>query len=99
MCSGMLPGSGFDRSKSKARNRGGLQNRSGRGGNNQGQGRGDGPTGLRIAGVKSLCEEEPFRVYRNQSEYKMWLFTYLDLEQRRGQTSSPENPNLTPPNE
>jgi hypothetical protein len=42
----------------------------------------EGPTGLRIAGVKSLCEETPFRVYKDQTDYAQWLFTYLDLEQQ-----------------
>ncbi len=93
--------SGLDssrRSKSKARERGSLANRPGRGGLNQGQGRGQEAGGLRIAGVKSLCEEETFRVYRNQSEYKMWLFTYLDLEQRKQGAPPPQNErNLIPP--
>ncbi len=35
--------------------------------------------GLPIAGVKSLCEETPFRVYKGETEYKKWLFTYLDI--------------------
>jgi hypothetical protein len=37
-------------------------------------------SGLPIAGVKSLCEDEPFRVYNGLTEYKEWRFTYLDLE-------------------
>jgi hypothetical protein len=37
--------------------------------------------GLPIAGVRSLCEEDPFRVYNGLTEYREWLFTYLDLEQ------------------
>jgi type II secretory pathway pseudopilin PulG len=39
--------------------------------------------GLPVAGVKSLCEEKPFRVYNGLTEYREWLFTYVDLEQRR----------------
>jgi type II secretory pathway pseudopilin PulG len=39
--------------------------------------------GLRIAGVKSLCEDSPFRVYKQLTEYSQWLFTYLDLEQQQ----------------
>jgi type II secretory pathway pseudopilin PulG len=37
--------------------------------------------GLPIAGVRSLCEDDPFRVYNGLTEYREWLFTYLDLEQ------------------
>lgn len=37
--------------------------------------------GLPVAGVRSLCEEDPFRVYNGLTEYREWLFTYLDLEQ------------------
>jgi hypothetical protein len=36
--------------------------------------------GLPIAGVKSLCMDDAFRIYKGQMEYKDWLFTYLDLE-------------------
>ena len=34
---------------------------------------------LPIGGVKSLCTEKPFRVYKGRVEYRDWLFTYLDL--------------------
>lgn len=37
--------------------------------------------GLPIAGVRTLCDEDPFRVYNGLTEYREWLFTYLDLEQ------------------
>jgi type II secretory pathway pseudopilin PulG len=37
--------------------------------------------GLPIAGVRSLSEEDPFRVHNGLTEYQEWLFTYLDLEQ------------------
>jgi hypothetical protein len=47
-------------------------------GNPAGSG-GDEGTGLPIAGVKTLCKEKPFRVYKEESEYAKWLFTYLDL--------------------
>jgi hypothetical protein len=40
----------------------------------------DGGIGLPIAGVKSLCTETPFRVYKGESQYEKWLFTYLDLQ-------------------
>jgi len=36
--------------------------------------------GMRIAGVKSLCTDEPFRFYRGLTSYSEWLFTFLDLE-------------------
>jgi hypothetical protein len=36
-----------------------------------------------IAGVRTLCEEDPFRVYNGLTEYSEWMFTYLDLEARR----------------
>ena len=36
--------------------------------------------GLPIAGVKSLATGQAFRVYKGQTEYSEWLFTYLDLE-------------------
>lgn len=38
--------------------------------------------GLPIAGVRTLCEEDPFRVYNGLTQYNEWLFTYLDLELR-----------------
>ena len=37
-------------------------------------------TGLPIAGVKSLSKDRPFRVYKDQRDYSLWLFTVLDLE-------------------
>jgi hypothetical protein len=39
--------------------------------------------GMLIAGVRTLCEEDPFRVYNGLTEYSEWLFTYLDLEAQR----------------
>jgi hypothetical protein len=36
--------------------------------------------GLPIAGVRTLCKDNPFRVYNGQTEYSKWLFSYLDLE-------------------
>jgi hypothetical protein len=52
--------------------------------------------GLRLAGVKSLCEDRPFRVYKNQMQYSQWLFSYLDLDQVRlpGQGGQPGQPGL-----
>jgi hypothetical protein len=37
-------------------------------------------SGLPIAGVRSMCEDEPFRVYNGLSSYSEWRFTYLDFE-------------------
>jgi hypothetical protein len=37
--------------------------------------------GLRLAGVRTLCSDEPFRVYKGQLYYREWLFTWVDLEQ------------------
>ena len=45
---------------------------------------GQGAPGLPIAGVRSRCEEEPFRVYKGQTEYNRWTFTYLDAQQEMG---------------
>jgi len=39
--------------------------------------------GLPIIGVKTLCEETPFRVYNGLTSYDQWLFTYFDLEARQ----------------
>ena len=41
--------------------------------------RGEESTGLPIAGVKSLCDQTPFRVYQGETTYSKWLFTYLDV--------------------
>ncbi len=46
-------------------------------GNPSGNGEG---IGLPIAGVKSLSTEPPFRVYKGDSQYGKWLFTYLDVQ-------------------
>lgn len=37
--------------------------------------------GLQISGVKSLCEDDPFRVYKGHMQYTKWLFSLIDLEQ------------------
>jgi len=49
------------------------------------------PVGLRIAGVKTLCEDKPFRVYKGFDQYRQWLFTYLELTQMQvpGQRGGP----------
>jgi type II secretory pathway pseudopilin PulG len=50
-------------------------------------GEGGGIAGMLIAGVRTLCEEQPFRVYNGLTEYSEWLFTYLDLEAQRARGS------------
>ena len=42
-------------------------------------------TGLPIVGVKSLCTDEPFRVYKDNEDYGKWLFTVFDLDPQNGQ--------------
>jgi len=37
-------------------------------------------SGMQIAGVRTLSDDTPFRVYRNLTEYSEWQFTFLDLE-------------------
>jgi hypothetical protein len=70
---------------------------------NPGSGEGQ-PTGLPIAGVKTLCDEQPFRVYKGESDYSKWLFTYLDLENAaagarkgKGKRGGPQLKQDTPP--
>jgi type II secretory pathway pseudopilin PulG len=36
--------------------------------------------GLPIVGVKSLCEDQPFRVYKGHENYSEWKFTVFDIE-------------------
>jgi type II secretory pathway pseudopilin PulG len=47
--------------------------------------------GLPIAGVKTLCDDSPFRFYKGQRLYKDWLFTYMELEKPKlpGQGGGP----------
>jgi type II secretory pathway pseudopilin PulG len=51
------------------------------------------PTGLPIVGVKSLCTDRPFRVYKGQRDYATWQFSIFDLEPQLagGQGAVPEN--------
>jgi type II secretory pathway pseudopilin PulG len=51
------------------------------------------PSGLPIVGVKSLCSDRPFRVYKGQRDYATWQFSIFDLEPQiaGGQGSIPEN--------
>jgi len=62
-----------------------------------------GESGLPIAGVRSLCEKTPFRIYRDLTEYSEWTFTYLDIDQPQGQPGQQGqreagNPTNTNPN-
>ena len=55
----------------------------------------DGQTGLPIAGVRSLSDKTPFRIYRDLTEYEEWLFTYLDIDQpqqQQGQQQQGQQP-------
>jgi hypothetical protein len=65
------------------------------------RGDGDEGIGLPIAGVKSLCTETPFRVYKGESQYEKWLFTYLDLQgpggAAKGKGRNRENRNTVKP--
>jgi type II secretory pathway pseudopilin PulG len=38
------------------------------------------PSGLPIVGVKSLCKDRPFRIYKGQRDYATWQFSVFDLE-------------------
>lgn len=38
----------------------------------------------RIAGVRTLSTDEPFRVYKGFDDYSQWQFTYHDYEQDAG---------------
>ena len=50
-------------------------------------------TGLPIIGVRTLCSDKPFRVFRGQSDYSQWLFTVYDLEQQApGGSRAPNQP-------
>ena len=53
------------------------------------KGEGDQFAGLPIAGVRSLCKQKPFRVYREKTEYKDWLFTIVDLDNPPAGTTTP----------
>ena len=72
LAQGQTPGQGQDLAGSQTDTAGLLG-----GVGNPGAGEG---AGLPIAGVKSLCEDKPFRVYKGETEYAKWLFTYLDLQ-------------------
>jgi len=53
--------------------------------------------GLNLAGVKSLCQDPPFRFYKGLTSYAEWRFTYADIEGDRqggppGQPGQPGQP-------
>lgn len=48
-----------------------------------------GGTGLPIAGVRTLAEDTPYRIYNGLTEYSEWLFTYFDLERANAQGNQP----------
>lgn len=47
--------------------------------------------GLPIAGVRTLSTDKPFRVYKGQSEYAQWKFTWQELQKPKlpGQPGTP----------
>jgi len=67
------------------RSGGGLGGGAGRLGGTGTAGGAQGSSGLPIIGVKSLCTDTPFRVYRGLSDYSQWLFTIQDLQAKPGQ--------------
>lgn len=59
---------------------------------------GQDPTGLPIAGVKSLAKERPFRSYKGQRDYALWLFSILDLEPQVPPAAAPPVGDVDPGN-
>lgn len=57
----------------------------------------EGGAGLPIAGVKTLSDLTPFRIYRGLSSYSEWQFTAIDLQTGLAQAGGPTNPNQNPP--
>jgi hypothetical protein len=53
-------------------------------------------TGLPIVGVKTLCKDKPFRVFKDSEEYSKWLVTVFDLDQQNGQPPSDRSPGDPP---
>jgi type II secretory pathway pseudopilin PulG len=96
MESGFGSNSGFgmqnsQMSKGKGKGKGGFGGMQ-QSGMNQGGAAGQGQIGgMLIAGVRTLCDEKPFRLHNGLTEYSEWMFTYLELEnqrqQRKGQPS------------
>ena len=53
-------------------------------GNTRGSAFGGGEqTGLPIAGVRTLSDDKPFRIYNGLQDYEQWQFTYFDLENQQ----------------
>ncbi len=61
----------------------GLTGPRGREGRSLFSGASEGSIGLPIAGVRTLCDDKPFREYNGQTEYDQWQFTYFDLENQQ----------------
>jgi len=51
--------------------------------------------GLPIAGVRSLCKDKPFRVYREKTQYSEWQFTIFDLDNPQAVGGQPPTPPTT----
>jgi len=51
-------------------------------------------SGLPIAGVKTKCTDQPFRVYRDKTEYAQWVFSVFDATPQVGVApgGTPQNP-------
>jgi type II secretory pathway pseudopilin PulG len=53
-------------------------------------------SGLPIAGVKTKCTDQPFRVYKQKTQYSEWVFSVFDLDAQQG--AAPGVPNPGAPN-
>ena len=49
-------------------------------------------SGLPIAGVKTRCTDEPFRVYKQKTQYSEWTFSVFDLDAQAGAAPGAQNP-------
>lgn len=50
------------------------------------------PSGLPIAGVKTKCKDQPFRVYKQKTQYSEWVFSVFDPEVGQGAAPGAPNP-------
>ena len=50
------------------------------------------PSGLPIAGVKTKCKEQPFRVYKQKTQYSEWVFSVFDQDGQQGAAPGVPNP-------
>ena len=50
------------------------------------------PSGLPIAGVKTKCKDQPFRVYKQKTQYSEWVFSVFDMETQQGAAPGAPNP-------